>query len=57
VVRFFRTKQLTIEFASQVPAHLDGELYFNSKFDIGALPGAIGIIYNPAGKHFFGKAG
>jgi YegS/Rv2252/BmrU family lipid kinase len=57
VVRFFRTKHLTIEFASEVPAHLDGELYFSKKFDIRALPGAINIIYNPAGKHFFGKAG
>ncbi|MCU0845580.1 MAG: diacylglycerol kinase family lipid kinase [Spirochaetes bacterium] len=56
VVRFFRTDRLTIEFASEVPSHLDGELYFNSRFEIRALPGALNIIYNPAGKHFFGKA-
>ncbi len=56
VVRYFRTDRMTIDFGREVPAHLDGELYFNQRFDIGVLPGAIGIIYNPAGKHFFGKA-
>ncbi len=56
VVRFFRTGHLSIEFADTVPAHLDGELYFNSRFDISVLPGAVNIIYNPAGKHFFSRS-
>ncbi len=57
VVRFYRTDHLLIEFDHEVPAHLDGELYLNSSFDIGILPGAIQIIYNPDGKHYFTKAG
>lgn len=55
-VRFFRTKKLSIEFPDETFAHLDGELYSSRKFDIGIMPRALRIIYNPAGGHFFSKA-
>lgn len=55
-VHFYRTKKLTIEFPDETFAHLDGELYSSKKFDIGIMPRALRIIYNPVGKHFFSKA-
>ncbi len=54
-VRFFRTNKLSIEFLDETFAHLDGELYSSKKFDIGIMPRALRIIYNPAGGHFFSK--
>jgi diacylglycerol kinase (ATP) len=52
-VNYYQTNKLEIEFNHDVPFHLDGELHFSKHFDIGILPGAFNIIYNPSGNHFF----
>lgn len=52
-VEYYQTDRLSIEFPSRMPYHIDGELYFDQHFDIGILPGALNIIYNPEGNHFF----
>lgn len=53
VVNYFKTKNIFYEFDNQVPAHLDGELYFDSSFEVSIVPSALSIIYNPDGNHFF----
>jgi len=53
VVNYFQTKKLLFEFENEVPAHLDGELYFNSRFEISSVPSSLNIIYNPEGDHYF----
>lgn len=52
-VSYFQTQKLVLEFGSDVPYHLDGELFFASRFDISVVPSALRIIYNPGGKHYF----
>jgi diacylglycerol kinase (ATP) len=52
-VNYYQTGKIEIEFSHEVPFHLDGELHFSKHFDISILPGAINIIYNPGGNHFF----
>lgn len=52
-VNYYQTDSIKIEFTHEVPFHLDGELHFSKQFEINILPGAIGIIYNAAGNHFF----
>jgi diacylglycerol kinase (ATP) len=52
-VNYYQTSKLEIEFSHEVPFHLDGELHFSKHFDVSILPGAINIIYNPSGNHFF----
>ena len=52
-VNYYQTKKLLLEFPEKVPFHVDGELFFSEKFEIGVLPGALNIIYNPEGNHFF----
>lgn len=52
-VHYSQMDRLIIEFEQEVPAHLDGELYFNSRFDIGIEPAGLTTIYNPSGKHYF----
>jgi len=56
-VNYYQTESLLIEFPEKVPYHLDGELYFGDKFDIRVLPGALNVIYNPAGNHYFRTTG
>ncbi len=53
VVNYFSTDKLLFEFDEEVPAHLDGEMYFGSRFDISILPGHLKTIYNPNGSHYF----
>lgn len=53
VVNYFSTDKLLFEFDEEVPAHLDGEMYFGSRFDISILPGHLKTIYNPKGSHYF----
>lgn len=53
VVNYFSTNHIVYEFDKEVPAHLDGELYFNSRFEVSILPSHLKTIYNPTGKHFF----
>jgi diacylglycerol kinase (ATP) len=54
-VNYYQTKSIKLEFPVEVPFHVDGELNFSSKFDVTVLPGALNIIYNPDGNHFFKK--
>lgn len=55
-VNYYKTSDLELEFRERVPYHLDGELYFADKFEIKILPGALNVIYNPGGRHFFNDA-
>jgi len=52
-VNYFQTSALDIEFSEKVPFHVDGELNFAKNFSIKVIPGALNIIYNPDGNHFF----
>jgi diacylglycerol kinase (ATP) len=52
-INYYQTSKLTLEFPDKVPFHLDGELYFAQHFEVGIIPGAINIIYNPSGPHYF----
>lgn len=52
-VNYFQTDKLTLEFPSEVPYHVDGELYFSRHFEVGIMPSSLNIIYNPAGNHYF----
>jgi diacylglycerol kinase (ATP) len=52
-VNYYQTPGINLEFSEVVPFHVDGELNFAQKFDVSILPGAINIIYNPDGNHFF----
>jgi len=54
-VNYYQTKIIRLEFPVEVPFHVDGELNYSGKFDITVLPGALNIIYNPDGNHFFNK--
>lgn len=54
-VNYFQTQKLTLEFSKEVPYHLDGELFFASRFNISVVPSALRIIYNPDGKHYFSR--
>ena len=53
VVNYFSTDKILFEFENEVPAHLDGELYFNTKFEVSILPAHLNVIFNPYGEHFF----
>ncbi len=52
-VHYYQTDKLSLEFPFEVPFHVDGELFFAKHFEISTIPGALSIIYNPQGKHFF----
>jgi diacylglycerol kinase (ATP) len=52
-VNYYQTTVLDLKFQNEVPFHIDGELFFSSKFNVSILPGAFNIIYNPDGNHFF----
>jgi YegS/Rv2252/BmrU family lipid kinase len=52
-VHYYQTNKLSLEFPGKVPYHIDGELYFSQHFEVGIIPGALKIIYNPSGPHFF----
>jgi diacylglycerol kinase (ATP) len=52
-VNYYQTEKLSIEFPDKVPFHVDGELFFSDKFEIGLMPCAVNVIYNPEGNHFF----
>ncbi len=52
-INYYRTKELMIEFPEVVPFHVDGELFFADKFEVGIIPEGLRIIYNPEGPHFF----
>ncbi len=52
-VIYYQADKVSLEFADIVPYHVDGEMFFNSKFDVYILPESIKTIYNPSGNHFF----
>lgn len=52
-VHYYKTEKLSVEFPSEVPFHVDGELFFSKNFEVTTLPGALNIIYNPEGRHYF----
>ncbi len=52
-VNYYQTDKLILDFPGRMPFHIDGELNFGQHFEVGVLPGALNIIYNPAGKHCF----
>jgi len=52
-VNYYQTDSISLEFTTDVPFHVDGELNFTSKFEVKVLPAAIKTIFNPEGKHFF----
>ena len=52
-VDYYQTEKLTVDFGKQVPYHVDGELYFDTTFEVSLMPSALTIIYNPKGPHFF----
>lgn len=52
-VNYYQTAALEIAFKEKVPFHVDGEINFSDKFTVSILPGALNIIYNPDGDHFF----
>lgn len=55
-VNYFKTPALDIEFPVKVPYHVDGEIFFTSKFNIKLIPSSLNVIYNPEGKHYFRNA-
>jgi len=52
-VDYYQTEKILVDFGKKVPFHVDGELYFDTTFEVGLSPSALHIIYNPEGKHFF----
>ncbi len=52
-VDYYKTDRLRIDFGKKVPFHVDGELAFDTIFDVSLLPLALNIIYNPNADHFF----
>ena len=52
-VNYYQADKLSLEFPSEVPYHIDGEVFFAQHFEVGVLPRALNIIYNPEGKNFF----
>ena len=52
-VNYYQTPGIRLEFPDEVPFHVDGELYYSHEFDVKAIPGALKMIYNPDGNHFF----
>lgn len=54
-VNYYQTEKLKVDFGKKVPFHVDGELYFDTTFEVSLLPSALRILYNPSGKHFFNE--
>ena len=54
-VDYYQTDKLSIDFGKKVPFHVDGELYFDTKFEVKILPSALKIIFNSEGDHFFNE--
>ena len=52
-VNYYQTEKLAMEFDQEVPHHLDGELFFASRFDVSIIPKKFNFIYNPEGNHYF----
>jgi diacylglycerol kinase (ATP) len=51
-VEYFKTDEIKIEFDKSVPYHLDGELFYDSVFNVSIQSNSLDIIYNPQGSHY-----
>ena len=54
-VSYYQTEKIKVSFEQKVPYHVDGELFFDTIFDVKVFPSAVNIIFNPRGNHFFEK--
>ncbi len=54
-VNYYQTEKIRVSFDQKVPYHVDGELFFDTIFDVKVIPSAVNIIFNPSGAHFFGQ--
>ena len=52
-VHYYKTPKITVEMDKKAPYHLDGELFFDSRFEIDIIEEKPMIIFNPKGEHFF----
>lgn len=52
-IDYYQTESLIVDFGKKVPFHVDGELFFDSIFEVSLLPSSVSMIYNPQGNHFF----
>ncbi len=52
-VNYYQTEKLEVRFEQKVPYHVDGELYFDTIFNVEVIPSAVNIIFNPEGNHYF----
>jgi len=52
-VHYYQTDHVSLEFTQEVPFHIDGEIHFGKSFNVSLIPGALNVIYNPGGNHFF----
>ncbi len=52
-VHYYQTNKILIELDQEAAYHLDGELFFDSRFEIDILPAKINFIYNPNRDHYF----
>jgi YegS/Rv2252/BmrU family lipid kinase len=52
-VNYSTSDHVVVDFGQEVPFHVDGEVYYASKFDVQIHPGKIPIIYNSSGNHYF----
>jgi len=55
-VDYYQTENIKVDFGKKVPYHVDGELYFDTTFEVRAIPSALRIIYHPEGEHFFKRS-
>ncbi len=52
-VSYYQTDKIRVSFKKEVPYHVDGELFFDTIFEVTVIPSAVNIIFNPGGDHFF----
>ena len=55
-VHYYKTPKITVEMDNKAPYHLDGELFFDSRFEIDIIDEKPKIIFNPQGENFFTKS-
>ena len=55
-VEYFSARSLTLEFDAEMPAHLDGEIFFGKRFELTILPGRIRLLVNDARSNYLKKA-
>ncbi len=53
VMHYHQLDRIDYAFDAEVPAHVDGELFFASSFAVDIVPGALSAIINRGGDHYF----